>query len=158
METVTNISMLLNKCGLQSMEGISWFWGPQFCGSLAPDDVFVTDLDGICVLSRTHWHQQERVLCVQRNQSFKELIFCLGTMCSFYLSVCPSSPSECREGQMCSPREPGRPRQCRGSGMSSSNQAPGVILAYNQNQSINLRGSLCVISKENQSLYSRLPS
>lgn len=50
-------------------------------------------------------------------------------------------------------REPGRPRQCRGSGMSSSNQAPGVILAYNQNQSINLRGSLYVKQGESKLVF-----
>lgn len=50
-ETVTNISVFLNKWGLQSTEAISCFWAPLLCASLASGHVFVTDLAGICVLS-----------------------------------------------------------------------------------------------------------
>lgn len=148
METVTNISVFLNKCG-----GISWFWAPHFCGSLASDAVFVTDLAGIRVLS-PKGHQQERVLCVQRNQSFKELVFCLGTMCSLYLSVCPSSPSECREGQICSPgsiagharsRAPAAARHLKWS-WPTIKTSP---LIWEE---------ACMLNKANQSLHFSLPS
>lgn len=139
--------------------------GTHFCGSLASEDVFVTDLARICVLS-PNGHQQERVLCVQRHQIFKELVFSLGTMCSLYLYL--------HVNPLLLGAEKGR------SAHQGASQAMPVPRIQNVQQRRELGApaatrhlklswptvktspliweEACILGKVNQSLYFRLPS
>lgn len=131
----------------QSTEGISWFWAPLLSASLASDDVFVTDLAGIRVLSPmdTLTSAGSCLACLKKPK-FQRAGFLSGNnvlLVSVCLSVCPCSPPECRGADLLT-REHHRPCLCHGSGMSSGHQQqpPGVILTHSPNHSFNLRGSV----------------
>lgn len=150
MEAVTNIGVFLSKCGLQSTEGISCFWAPHFCGSLGSDHVFVTDLAGIRVLSPCLKHSDisRSVSCVSKETKVSKSWFSVLEQCVPCICLCVHPPLLSAERGRCAHREgvwQATPvpwiLNVRG---TSSNQAPGVTLTYNQNQSINLRGSLYV--------------
>lgn len=88
-ETVADINVFLSKCGLQSTEGISWFWAPHLYGSLDSDDVFVTDLAGICVLYPSrHTDISRNVSCVSRKTKVSESCFSALEQCAPCVSLC----------------------------------------------------------------------
>lgn len=63
---------------LQSTEGISCFWAPHFCVSLASDDVFITNLAGIHVLCpRGHTDISRSVSCVSEEPKVSKSWFCV---------------------------------------------------------------------------------
>lgn len=145
----------------QSTEGISCFWAPLLCASLASDDVFVTDLAGIRVLSPmdTLTSAGACLACLKKPK-FQRAGFLSGNnVLLVSVCLCVHALLLSAEGQICSPGSiTGHacamdPEWARGT--SSSH----LELSWPTVQTTPLISEeTWKLSKANQSLYFRMPS
>lgn len=167
METVANISLFLNNCGLQSIEGISCFWAPHLYESMTSDNVFVTDLSGIRVLSpNRHTDISRSVSCVSKETKVSKSWCSVSEQCAPCIYLCVHPLLLSAEGGRSAHQGASQAMQAlqiRNVGQCWELRAPAAIrhlkLSWPRiKNSPLICEEACVSSKVNQSLYFRLPA